>query len=155
MRRSKSKKRILLPDPKFGDVLVARFVNNLMYDGKKTKAFGIFYSALDIVEAKTKENGLDIWKKALDNISPSVEVRSRRVGGATFQIPQEVRPERKIALGIKWIISYARERNAKSMDQKLADEIVAAYNSEGGAYKKKEDTRRMAEANKAFSHFRF
>jgi small subunit ribosomal protein S7 len=126
-----------------------------MYDGKKTKAFGIFYSALDIVEAKTKENGLDIWKKALDNISPSVEVRSRRVGGATFQIPQEVRPERKIALGIKWIISYARERNAKSMDQKLADEIVAAYNSEGGAYKKKEDTRRMAEANKAFSHFRF
>jgi small subunit ribosomal protein S7 len=155
VRRSKSKKRILLPDPKFGDVLVSRFVNNLMYDGKKTKAFGIFYNALDIVEAKTKENGLDIWKKALDNISPSVEVRSRRVGGATFQIPQEVRPERKIALGIKWIISYARERNAKSMDQKLADEIVAAYNSEGGAYKKKEDTRRMAEANKAFSHFRF
>ena len=155
MRRSKSKKRILLPDPKFSDVLVTRFVNNLMYDGKKTKAYGIFYGALDIVEEKTQENGLEIWKKALDNISPSVEVRSRRVGGATFQIPQEVRPERKIALGIKWIIQYARERNAKSMEQKLADEFVAAYNSEGGAYKKKEDTRRMAEANKAFSHFRF
>ena len=155
MRRSKSKKRILLPDPKFSDVLVTRFVNNLMYDGKKTKAYGIFYGALDIVEEKTKENGLEIWKKALENISPSVEVRSRRVGGATFQIPQEVRPERKIALGIKWIIQYARERNAKSMEQKLADEFVAASNSEGGAYKKKEDTRRMAEANKAFSHFRF
>jgi small subunit ribosomal protein S7 len=155
VRRSKSKKRILLPDPKFSDVLVTRFVNNLMYDGKKTKAYGIFYGALDIVEEKTKENGLEIWKKALENISPSVEVRSRRVGGATFQIPQEVRPERKIALGIKWIIQYARERNAKSMEQKLADEFVAAYNSEGGAYKKKEDTRRMAEANKAFSHFRF
>ena len=155
MRRSKSKKRILLPDPKFSDILVTRFVNNLMYDGKKTKAYGIFYSALDIVEEKTKESGLDIWKKALENISPSVEVRSRRVGGATFQIPQEVRPERKIALGIKWIIRYARERNAKTMEQKLADEIVAAYNSEGGAFKKKEDTRRMAEANKAFSHFRF
>ena len=155
MRRSKSKKRILLPDPKFSDVLVTRFVNNLMYDGKKTKAYGIFYGALEIVEEKTKENGLEIWKKALDNISPSVEVRSRRVGGATFQIPQEVRPERKIALGIKWIIQYARERNAKSMEQKLADEFVAASNSEGGAYKKKEDTRRMAEANKAFSHFRF
>jgi len=155
VRRSKSKKRILLPDPKFSDVLVTRFVNNLMYDGKKTKAYGIFYGALDIVEEKTKENGLEIWKKALENISPSVEVRSRRVGGATFQIPQEVRPERKIALGIKWIIQYARERNAKSMEQKLADEFVAASNSEGGAYKKKEDTRRMAEANKAFSHFRF
>ena len=155
MRRSKSKKRILLPDPKFSDILVTRFVNNLMYDGKKTKAYGIFYSALDIVEEKTKESGLDIWKKALENISPSVEVRSRRVGGATFQIPQEVRPDRKIALGIKWIIRYARERNAKTMEQKLADEIVAAYNSEGGAFKKKEDTRRMAEANKAFSHFRF
>ena len=145
----------MLPDPKFSDILVTRFVNNLMYDGKKTKAYGIFYSALDIVEEKTKESGLDIWKKALENISPSVEVRSRRVGGATFQIPQEVRPDRKIALGIKWIIRYARERNAKTMEQKLADEIVAAYNSEGGAFKKKEDTRRMAEANKAFSHFRF
>ena len=155
MRRSKSKKRFLLPDPKFSDVLVTRFVNNLMYDGKKTKAYGIFYGALDIVEGKTKENGLEIWKKALENVTPSVEVRSRRVGGATFQIPQEVRPERKVALGIKWIIAYARERNAKSMEQKLADEIVAAYNSEGGAFKKKEDTRRMAEANKAFSHFRF
>ena len=155
MRRSKSKKRILLPDPKFNDVLVTRFINNLMYGGKKTKAYGIFYNALEIVEEKTKENGLEIWKQALENVMPVVEVRSRRVGGATFQIPQEVRPERKISLGIKWMIRYARERNAKTMHQKLADEIVSAYNSEGGAFKKKEDTRRMAEANKAFSHFRF
>ena len=155
MRRSKSKTRILLPDPKFNDVLVTRFINNLMYGGKKTKAYGIFYNALEIVEEKTKENGLDIWKQALENVMPVVEVRSRRVGGATFQIPQEVRPDRKVSLGIKWMIRYARERNAKTMHQKLADEIVSAYNSEGGAYKKKEDTRRMAEANKAFSHFRF
>jgi len=155
VRRSKSKTRILLPDPKFNDVLVTRFINNLMYGGKKTKAYGIFYNALEIVEEKTKENGLDIWKQALENVMPVVEVRSRRVGGATFQIPQEVRPDRKVSLGIKWMIRYARERNAKTMHQKLADEIVSAYNSEGGAYKKKEDTRRMAEANKAFSHFRF
>jgi len=126
-----------------------------MQGGKKTIAYNIFYNALHIVEEKTKESGLETWKKALENVTPSVEVRSRRVGGATFQIPQEVRPDRKVSLGMKWMIIYARERNAKSMQQKLAEEIMAAYKSEGGAHKKKEDTRRMAEANKAFSHFRF
>jgi len=123
--------------------------------GKKTLAFKIFYNALDIVEEKTKEKGIDVWKQALENVMPVVEVRSRRVGGATFQIPQEVRPERKIALGIKWMIRYARERNANQMQRKLAEEIIAASKSEGGAVKKKDDTRKMAEANKAFSHFRF
>ena len=126
-----------------------------MYGGKKSKALEIFYNAVDIVEDKTKENGLEVFKKALENVIPSVEVKSRRVGGATFQIPQEVRPERKISLGMKWMISYARARNSKSMQQKLAEEIMAAYKSEGGAFKKKEDTRKMAEANRAFSHFRF
>jgi small subunit ribosomal protein S7 len=126
-----------------------------MYGGKKSKALEIFYNAVDIVEDKTKENGLEVFKKALENVIPSVEVKSRRVGGATFQIPQEVRPDRKISLGMKWMISYARARNSKSMQQKLAEEIMAAYKSEGGAFKKKEDTRKMAEANRAFSHFRF
>jgi len=126
-----------------------------MIGGKKSVAFRIFYNALDLVEEKTKENGLELWKKALENVTPSVEVKSRRVGGATFQIPQEVKPNRKISLGMKWMIKYARERNANSMEQKLADEIVAASKMEGGAHKKKEDTRKMAEANKAFSHFRF
>jgi len=155
LRRSKSKRNPLLPDPKFNDLTVTRFVNNLMYGGKKSKALEIFYNAVDIVEDKTKENGLEVFKKALENVIPSVEVKSRRVGGATFQIPQEVRPERKISLGMKWMISYARARNSKSMQQKLAEEIMAAYKSEGGAFKKKEDTRKMAEANRAFSHFRF
>lgn len=155
MRRSRSKRNRLLPDPRFNDLTVTRFVNNLMYGGKKSKALKIFYNAVDIVEDKTKENGLEVFKKALENVIPSVEVKSRRVGGATFQIPQEVRPERKISLGMKWMISYARQRNSKSMQQKLAEEIMAAYKSEGGAFKKKEDTRKMAEANRAFSHFRF
>ena len=155
MRRSKSKKKILLPDPKFKDSLATKFVNNLMIGGKKSVAFKIFYNALDLVEEKTKENGLELWKKALENVTPSVEVKSRRVGGATFQIPQEVKPNRKISLGMKWMIKYARERNSNSMEQKLADEIIAASKLEGGAHKKKEDTRKMAEANKAFSHFRF
>lgn len=155
MRRSKSKKKILLPDPKFNDSMATKFVNNLMIGGKKSVAFKIFYNALDLVEEKTKENGLELWKKALENVTPSVEVKSRRVGGATFQIPQEVKPGRKMSLGMKWMIKYARERNANSMEQKLADEIVAASKMEGGAHKKKEDTRKMAEANKAFSHFRF
>lgn len=155
MRRSTSKKHILLPDPKYNDVLVSRFVNNLMLDGKKSTSFKIFYNAIDLVEKKTKEDGLALWKKALENIMPSVEVKSRRVGGATFQIPQEVRPERKVTLGMKWMIQYAKERNSKSMQQKLAEEIIAANKNEGGAFKKKEDTRKMAEANKAFSHFRF
>lgn len=155
MRKSKPKKRIILPDPKFNDTLVTRFVNNMMYDGKKSIAYSIFYNAVDIVEKKTNENGLDIWKKALNNVMPSVEVKSRRVGGANFQVPTEVRPERKIALGMKWLISYARRRGEKTMQEKLAGEIISASKGEGAAVKKKEDTHKMAEANKAFSHFRF
>ena len=154
MRKSKPKKRILLPDPKFNDTLVTRFVNNMMYDGKKSTAYAIFYDSLDIVEKRTNEPGLDVWKKALTNVMPNVEVKSRRVGGATFQIPTEVRPDRKVAVGMKWLISYARNRNEKTMADKLAGEIVAASKSEGAAVKKKDDTHRMAEANKAFSHFR-
>ncbi|WP_158825061.1 30S ribosomal protein S7 [Mucilaginibacter lacusdianchii] len=155
MRKSKPKKRILLPDPKFNDVLVTRFVNNMMYDGKKSTAYGIFYNAVEIVEKKTSENGLETWKKALNNVMPAVEVKSRRVGGANFQVPTEVRPERKIALGMKWLISYARRRGEKTMMEKLAGEIISAAKGEGAAVKKKEDTHKMAEANKAFSHFRF
>lgn len=155
MRKGSPKKRILLPDPKFGDMLVTRFVNNLMYDGKKGIAYDIFYDAVEIVAQKTQEDGLEMFKKALANVSPTVEVKSRRVGGATFQIPMEVRPERKIAVGIRWMILYSRKRNEKSMAQKLASEIIAAAKEEGAAYKKKEDTHKMAEANKAFSHFRF
>ena len=154
MRKTRAKKRLLLPDPKFNDILVTRFVNNMMNDGKRGKSFNIFYDALSIVEERTKENGLEQWRKALNNIMPNVEVKSRRVGGATFQIPQEVRPERKVALGIKWMISYSRERSEKSMAQKLAGEIISAAKEEGAAFKKKEDTHRMAEANKAYSHFR-
>ena len=155
MRKSKPKKRILLPDPKFNDILVTRFVNNMMYDGKKSTAYSIFYNAVEIVEKKTNENGLDTWKKALNNVMPAVEVKSRRVGGANFQVPTEVRPERKIALGMKWLISYARKRGEKTMHEKLAGEIISAAKGEGAAVKKKEDTHKMAEANKAFSHFRF
>jgi small subunit ribosomal protein S7 len=154
MRKSKPKKRILLPDPKFNDKLVTRFVNSLMYSGKKSIALLSFYDALDIVEKKTSENGLETWKKALTNIMPSVEVKSRRVGGATFQIPSEVRPDRKTALGIKWMIDFSRKRNEKSIPEKLAEEIIAAAKGEGAAVKKRDDTHRMAEANKAFSHFR-
>ncbi|MFI5220394.1 MAG: 30S ribosomal protein S7 [Bacteroidia bacterium] len=154
MRKSKPKKRILLPDAKFNDTLVTRFVNSLMYSGKKSVAIQTFYDALDIVEKKTTENGLETWKKALTNIMPAVEVKSRRVGGATFQIPSEIRPDRKTALGIKWLIDYSRNRNEKSMPEKLAGEIMAAAKGEGAAVKKKDDTHRMAEANKAFSHFR-
>lgn len=155
MRKSKPKKRIILPDPKFNDVMVTRFVNNMMYDGKKSIAYDIFYGAIEIVENKTSENGLEQWKKALANISPSVEVKSRRVGGANFQVPTEVRPERKTALGMKWLISYSRKRGEKTMTEKLAGEIISAAKGEGAAVKKKEDTHKMAEANKAFSHFRF
>ena len=155
MRKSKPKKRIILPDPKFNDVQVTRFVNNMMLDGKKSIAYTIFYGAVDIVEQKTEENGLETWKKALNNVMPSVEVKSRRVGGANFQVPMEVRPERKIALGMKWLISYARKRGEKTMRERLAGEIIAAAKGEGAAVKKKEDTHKMAEANKAFSHFRF
>ena len=155
MRKSKPKKRIILPDPRFNDTLVTRFVNNMMYDGKKSTAYSIFYNAVDIVESKTKESGLDTWKKALNNVMPAVEVKSRRVGGANFQVPTEVRPERKVALGMKWLISYARRRGEKTMMEKLAGEIISAAKGEGAAVKKKEDTHKMAEANKAFSHFRF
>jgi small subunit ribosomal protein S7 len=155
MRKSKPKKRILLPDPRFNDVLVTRFVNNMMYDGKKSTAYAIFYNAVDIVEKKTNESGLDTWKKALNNVMPAVEVKSRRVGGANFQVPTEVRPERKVALGMKWLINYARRRGEKTMMEKLAGEIISAAKGEGAAVKKKEDTHKMAEANKAFSHFRF
>ncbi|HIX53974.1 MAG TPA: 30S ribosomal protein S7 [Candidatus Sphingobacterium stercoripullorum] len=155
MRKRKPKKRIILPDPKFNDVQVTRFVNHMMRDGKKSLSYAIFYDALDIIEEKTKENGVETWKKALQNIMPAVEVKSRRVGGANFQVPMEVRPERKHSLGMKWMISFARKRGEKTMKERLAAEIIAASKGEGAAVKKKEDTHRMAEANKAFSHFRF
>ncbi|HNP18157.1 MAG TPA: 30S ribosomal protein S7 [Fulvivirga sp.] len=155
MRKAKPKKRYILPDPKFGDTLVTKFVNYLMVDGKKSISYAIFYEAIEQVEKKTEENGLETWKKALNNIMPAVEVKSRRVGGATFQVPLEVRPERKVSLGIKWMIKYARLRGEKTMRDRLAGEIISASKGEGAAIKKKDDTHRMAEANKAFSHFRF
>ena len=158
MRKTKAKKRALLPDPKFNDQLVTRFVNNLMFDGKKSIAFKIFYDAMDIVEAKKGENekdSLEIWKDALTNVMPHVEVRSRRIGGANFQIPMPIRADRKISMAMKWLIKYSTARNDKSMAQKLASEVIAAAKEEGAAYKKKTDTHRMAEANKAFSHFKF
>jgi len=155
MRKAKPKKRILIPDPKYNDTLVTRFVNNLMETGKKNLSYNIFYDAVGIVEEKSGENGLEVWKRALNNIMPSLEVKSRRVGGATFQVPTEVRPDRKIALGMKWLIKYAVARNEKTMTERLAGEIIAAAKGEGAAVKKREDTHKMAEANKAFSHFRF
>jgi len=158
MRKSKPKKRILLPDPKYKDPFVTQFVNNLMLDGKKSVSYDIFYGAMEIVEAKTKNEekaALDIFKEALDNVTPQVEVKSRRVGGATFQVPMEVRNERKVSISMKNMIDFARKRPGKSMSEKLAAEIIAAYNNEGGAFKRKEETHRMAEANKAFAHFRF
>ncbi len=155
MRKAKPKKRYILPDPIYQDTLVTKFVNNLMLRGKKSIAYSVFYDAIKIVEEKTKENGIETWKTALSNVSPGVEVKSRRVGGATFQVPIEVRPERKISLGIKWLIKYARLRGEKTMTERLAAEIIAASKGEGASVKKKDDTHRMAEANKAFSHFRF
>jgi small subunit ribosomal protein S7 len=156
MRKAKPKKRIFLPDPRFNDTLVTKFINNMMLKGKKNQAFAIFYDAMDIVAEKVKdEEPLEVWKKALANVTPAVEVRSRRIGGATFQIPSEIRPSRKVSIGMKNLIGFARKRHEKSMAQKLAGEIVAAFKEEGAAYKRKEDTHRMAEANKAFSHFRF
>ena len=154
MRKTQAKKLPLAPDAKYNDKLVTRFVNNLMWQGKKNTAYNIFYDALEKVAKTTNEDGYDIWKRALSNITPAVEVRSRRIGGATFQIPAEVRPDRKISLSMKWLIRYSRERNGRSMAEKLANEIVAASKGEGGAFKKKEDTHRMAEANKAFAHFK-
>jgi small subunit ribosomal protein S7 len=153
--RKKAVKHTTLPDPKFGDQQVTKFVNNLMYDGKKSKAFDIFYNAIDIVAEKSGEDGLEVFRKALTNVTPQVEVRTRRVGGANFQIPQAVREDRKKSLAMKWLIGYARGRNERSMAMKLANEILAASKEEGAAFKKKEEVHKMAEANKAFSHFRF
>jgi small subunit ribosomal protein S7 len=155
MRKKKAPKRYVQPDPQFGDILVTQFVNRLMYSGQKATAYTLFYEALGIIEERTKENGLEIWKKAMTNVGPSVEVRTRRIGGANFQIPTEVRAERKNGIAMKWLINYSRDRNGKSMSEKLASEFIAASKGEGGAFKKKEDTHRMAEANKAFAHFRF
>ena len=158
MRKAKPKKRILLPGPKFHDTMVTRFVNNLMLDGKKSIAYSIFYDAIDMVGEKVKDSDkapLDIWRKALENVTPQIEVKSRRIGGANFQVPTELRPERKISLSMKNLINFARKRSGRSMAEKLCAEIVAAYNNEGGAYKRKEDMHKMAEANKAFAHFRF
>ncbi len=155
MRKATPKKRIILPDPKFNDTLVTKFVNNLMLQGKKNTAYTIFYDAIEIVSEKTKEDGLEVWKKALANVTPAVEVRSRRIGGATFQIPSEIRADRKSSIGMKNMINFSRKRHDKSMSLKLAQEIMAGYKEEGAAYKRKEDMHRMADANKAFSHFKF
>jgi small subunit ribosomal protein S7 len=158
MRKKQAKKRPLLPDPKFKDQLVTRFVNNLMWDGKKSTAFKIFYDAIDIIEERKQDDeksALEVWKEGLSNVMPHVEVRSRRVGGATFQIPMQIRPDRKVSLAMKWLISFSRKRNEKSMALRLANEVIAAAKEEGAAVKKRQDTHKMAEANKAFSHFRF
>ena len=158
MRKAKPKKRLVLPDPVFNDTKVSKFVNHLMYDGKKTISYNIFYTALDIVKnkmAKEEKSPLEIWKQALDNITPQVEVKSRRIGGATFQVPTEIRPDRKESISMKNMIAFARKRGGKGMSEKLAAEIMDAYNNQGGAFKRKEDMHRMAEANRAFAHFRF
>ena len=158
MRKAKPKKRLILPDPKFNDKKVSKFVNHLMYDGKKSLSYEIFYSALDIVEGKMKndeKSALEIWKQSLDNITPQVEVKSRRIGGATFQVPTEIRPDRKESVSMKNMIAFARKRGGKGMAEKLAAEIMDAFNNQGGAFKRKEDMHRMAEANRAFAHFRF
>jgi len=158
MRKKQAKKRPLLPDPKFNDQLVTRFVNNLMWDGKKSIAFKIFYDAIEIIEERKQDeekSALEVWKEGLSNVMPHVEVRSRRVGGATFQIPMQIRPDRKVSLAMKWLISFSRKRNEKSMALRLANEVLAAAKEEGAAVKKRQDTHKMAEANKAFSHFRF
>ena len=156
MRKKRAKKRLLTADPKFGSTLVTRFVNNLMLDGRKNTAFKVFYDAMDNISEKvTEETSIQVFEKSLENVMPNVEVRSRRIGGATFQIPHPVREDRRVSLGMKWMIGFARKRNEKTMQQKLAAEILAAYKEEGSAFKKKQDTHKMAEANKAFSHFRF
>ncbi len=158
MRKAKPKKRVILPDPVFNDQKVSKFVNHLMYDGKKNVSYEIFYKALDTVKEKMsseEKSPLEIWKQALDNITPQVEVKSRRIGGATFQVPTEIRPDRKESISMKNLIGYARKRGGKTMADKLAAEIMDAFNNQGGAYKRKEDMHRMAEANRAFAHFRF
>ncbi len=155
MRKKRAEKKYLKPDPKFNDVMVSKFINCIMYDGKKSKARHVVYEAFDLIENRTQKPGLEIFKKALGNVQPIIEVRSRRVGGATYQVPTEVRPERRLALALRWIKRYARDRNDKSMSLKLASELISASNGEGSAVKKKEDTHKMAEANKAFAHFRW
>ena len=155
MRKSRAKNRKTIPDPKYGDVLVSKFVNTLMVDGKKSLAYKIFYGAMDIIKERTEEEGVEVFRAALNNVMPSVEVKSRRVGGSTFQVPIEVSPKRREGLGFRWVIQYSKSRNGRSMKEKLAAELIAASRGEGAAVKKKEDTHRMAEANKAFSHFRF
>ena len=158
MRKAKPKKRVILPDPVYGEVKVTKFVNNLMYDGKKSIAYSIFYDALEIVKNKMQneeKSSIEIWKKALDNVTPQVEVKSRRIGGATFQVPTEIHPDRKEAISMKNLILFARKRSGKSMAEKLSAEIMDAFNEQGGAFKRKEDMHRMAEANRAFAHFRF
>ena len=158
MRKAKPKKRVILPDPVYSDQKVSKFVNHLMYDSKKNTSYEIFYKALDVVNekmAKEEKPSLEIWKQALDNITPQVEVKSRRIGGATFQVPTEIRPDRKESISMKNMIAFSRKRGGKSMADKLAAEIMDAYNNQGGAYKRKEDMHRMAEANRAFAHFRF
>lgn len=154
MRKRKPKARVLAPDARYGDTMVTRFVNNMMWDGKKSTAFSVFYDAMDIVAEKTSEEPHGVWKRALNNVMPMVEVRSRRIGGATFQIPTEIRPERKISIGIKWLIRFSRQRSGKGMPQKLAAEVIAASKNEGAAVKRKEDTHKMAESNRAFAHYK-
>lgn len=154
MRKRKPKKRVIQPDPRFGDVAVTQFVNNMMWSGKKSTIFEVFYNAMDIISDKTGENPHEVWRQALDNVMPAVEVRSKRIGGATFQIPTEIRAERRVSIGMKWIVRYARERAGKGMAEKMAAELIAASKGEGASVKKKEDTHRMAEANRAFAHFR-
>ena len=154
MRKRKPKKRVIVPDTRYGDALVTQFVNNMMWEGKKSTAFSIFYDAMDIIETKTSENPYEMWKKALENVMPAVEVRSKRIGGATFQIPTEIRPARKQSIGMKWLIRFSRARSGKGMAEKLSAEIIAASKGEGAAVKRREDTHRMAEANRAFAHFR-
>lgn len=155
MRKKRNDKRFLKPDPKYNDVMVSKFINSIMYEGKKSVARSIIYDAFEIIEQRTKKSGLDVFKLALNNVQPVIEVRSRRVGGATYQVPTEVRPERRSALAMRWIKSYARQRSEKTMAQKLANELIAASNNDGSAVKKKDDTHRMAEANKAFAHFKW
>lgn len=155
MRKRRAEKRYIKPDPKFNDVLVSKFINYLMWDGKKTASRKVVYEAFDLIEKRTKENPLEVFKKAVNNVQPLIEVRSRRVGGATYQVPMEVRPDRRIALAFRWLRNYSRDRKERSMAEKLAGELIAAAKGEGSSVKKKDDTHRMAEANKAFAHFKW
>jgi small subunit ribosomal protein S7 len=155
MRKKRAEKIYVNPDPKYNDVLVAKFINSILHDGKKSKARQVIYKAFEIIEERTKKPGVEVFKKALANVSPVIEVRSRRVGGATYQVPTEVRPERRVALALRWIKTYSSARGEKSMPVKLASELIAASNNDGSAVKKKEDTHKMAEANKAFAHFKW